>query len=77
MRYQYAWLELDRGMWHLLTDVHAEPQAAKRKWADRDAAFAELKEEGWEITGPYPGRLPIKIKTNLRFYGYGLIRTLH
>ncbi len=67
MRYQFAWLELDGGMWHLLTGIRDEPREAARKWADRDEAFAELREEGWEITGPYPAGLPIKPKTNQRF----------
>ena len=68
MTFQYAWLELDRGMWRLFTDKPEEPV---RKWVNRETALAELREEGWTIDGPHPKR-PRK-----RFYGYGLRRMVH
>ena len=48
---QYAWLELDGGMWHLSTDKPEEPV---RNWINRVAALTELREEGWTIDGPFP-----------------------
>jgi hypothetical protein len=65
---QYAWLELNRGMWCLFTDKLKEPV---RKWVNCETALAELREEGWTITGPYPK------KPRQRFYGYGLMRTVY
>jgi hypothetical protein len=68
MHHQYAWLELDRGMWNLFTDKPKEPV---RKWVKGEAALAELREGGWTIDGPYP-KVPKK-----RFYGYGLTMIVH
>jgi hypothetical protein len=71
---QYAWLELDSGMWNLFTD---KPNERVRKWANKEIALAALHEEGWTIAGPYPKRLAINKKPRQRFYGYGLMRTVH
>ena len=68
MRYQYARLELDRGMWHLFTDRRKKPV---RRWVNREIALAELRDEGWTVTGPYPK------KARERFYGYALMRAVH
>ncbi len=71
---QYAWLDLYGGMWLLLTGKPNEPV---RRWADKDSALAELREEGWTITGPPPKRFLIKQDPRQRIYGYGLTRTVH
>jgi hypothetical protein len=47
-----------------------------RKWVDKNIALAELREEGWTITGPYPKQFPTKKKPRERFYGYGLSRVV-
>jgi hypothetical protein len=60
-----------------LTGVIAISREAPRKWADKNDALTELREEGRRVTGPYPGRLPIKQEPRQRFHGYGLIRTVH
>jgi hypothetical protein len=65
---QYAWLDFYGGIWHLITD---KPKERVRKWVNREAALAELREEGWTIEGPHPKR------PRGRFYGYGLMRTVH
>jgi hypothetical protein len=74
---QYAWLELDKGMWCLLTDIKNDPNESMRRWADKNAAIAELKDEGWTITGPYTKRCGGKQHPERRFHGYGLMRTIH
>jgi hypothetical protein len=74
---QYAWPELDRGMWHLLTDVRSKPNEASRKGPDRNVALEELQQEGWTITGPYANRISINLKINQKVYGYGLVSTMH
>jgi hypothetical protein len=74
---QYAWLEMDRGMWCLLTDEEENPDEPLRKWADKNAAFAELEDEGWTITGPYPKQDESRQNPRQQFHGYGLMRTIH
>ena len=70
----YAWLEFHRGKWHLLTGKQNDPV---RIWVDKPVALSTLAEEGWEISGPYPKRFPIKKRPRERFYGYGLMRIVH
>ena len=72
--HQYAWLEFHCGKWHLLTGKQTDPV---RIWMDRYAALSALAEEGWEISGPYPKRFPIRKHPRERFYGYGLTRVVH
>ena len=74
---QFAWLELYRGMWYLLTDVASETASASRKWIDKDAALTELEEEDWIISGPYPNQLSKKLNLGNKYKGYGQIRTIH
>lgn len=73
---QYAWLELHKGMWHLLTDIKSESVSASRKWTDRDAAILELKEEGWTISGQYPNQLSDRLNLGDKYQGYALLRIL-
>jgi hypothetical protein len=54
---QHAWLELDGGMWRLVTHTRSKPTETSRKWADKKSALQELRDEGWTITGPYPRSL--------------------
>jgi len=74
---QYAWLELDGGMWHLLAGISAKPNETCRKWAGKDSAIEELKQEGWTVSGPYPNQLSCKLNISPKFHGYGLERTIH
>jgi hypothetical protein len=74
---QYAWLELDGGMWHLLTDVRSKHNEASRKWDDKNIAIEESQQEGWTVAGSYPNWLSRKPKINQSVHGYGLIRTFH
>lgn len=74
---RYAWLELDKGMWHLLTHLDAEAAESTRRWADEQRALEELMEEGWTIVRPYPDRLPRWRGEQERLCGYGLTRTVH
>lgn len=74
--HRFAWLELDEGMWHLLTHLAAEPAASTRRWSDRQHALTELMEEGWTVVRPYPQELTMK-GTGESVFGYGLTRTIH
>jgi hypothetical protein len=71
---EYAWLDLYGGIWLLLTGKTDEKA---RKWVDKNVALAELREEGWTITGPHPKRLSIKQDPRKRIYGYAMTRTVH
>jgi hypothetical protein len=73
---QFAWLELHKGTWYLLTDIREETIQASRKWTDKDTAISELIEEGWEISGPYPNKLSIMLNLGNKYRGFGLIRTI-
>jgi len=66
---QYAWLELHKGLWYLLTDVRAGPLEASRKWMEKERALTELAAEGWEISGPYPEDLGVAQKVERGFMG--------
>lgn len=74
---RYAWLELDKGMWHLLTHLDADAGESTRQWTDEQRALEDLTEEGWTIVRPYPEMLPIWQDQGERLVGYGLTRTLH
>jgi hypothetical protein len=71
---QYAWLDFYRGKWRLLTGKQNDPV---RIWMDKQVSLPALAGEGWEISGPYPKRFPIKKKPRERFYGYGRTRVVH
>ncbi len=71
---QYAWLDFHGGCWYLVT---GNPDARDRKWANRDAALADLAEEGWVIDGPHGKEPTIKHDADRHFYGYALRRTVH
>jgi hypothetical protein len=75
--HRYAWLELDGGLWHLLTHLNADPGESTRQWADEQRALEELMEEGWRIVRPYPENLPIQRQPGERLFGYGLTRSVH
>ena len=77
MRRQFAWLELYKGMWHLLTDIKSESVDASQKWTDRDVAITELLAEGWTISGQYPNWLSDKLDLGNKYQGFGLMRTIH
>ena len=51
MRYQLAWVGFDRGVWLLFTD---RPEESIREWDHEAVVLAQLRDEGWEISGPYP-----------------------
>jgi hypothetical protein len=48
---QYAWLELDRGMWRLFTDKSKEPV---RKWVNRDVSLDDRRPDRWKATPAPP-----------------------
>ena len=77
MRQQFAWLELHKGRWYLLTDIQREAVSARRKWTDQNAAISELMEEGWTISGFYPNELSKQLNLGDKYQGYLLIRTIH
>jgi hypothetical protein len=74
---QYPWLEFNEGRWRLISDVRVMPTPENRKWSDKDAVLAELYEEGWVITGPYPNEFSDKLGLENKFHGYELMRTIH
>jgi hypothetical protein len=69
---RYAWLEQDRGIWHLLTNLFADPAKSTRRWSNRQDAIEELENEGWTVLYPYPDTLPKKKGRKLAC-GYGLM----
>ncbi len=69
---QYGWLELDAGIWRLLTGNAADSPWA---WVDKDAALASLAQEGWLISGPFP-ELYAGGDPRSRFFGYALTRVV-
>jgi hypothetical protein len=71
---QYAWLDFYEGRWLLLAGNLRDPV---RSWVDKDVALAQLKEEGWKITGPHPKRLSVKQNSRQRIYGYAMMRIVH
>ena len=71
--YQFAWLDLFAGRWLLLNGDLKYPA---RSWANEKAALADLREEGWTITGPHRKR-PLKNNSRSRSYGYAMKRILH
>ena len=74
--YRYAWLELEGGMWHLLTSLCADPGESTRRWSNSRLAILELKEEGWTVVRPYPADCYLD-ETGEPVVGYGLARTIH
>jgi hypothetical protein len=74
---QLAWLEFNDGRWHLIADVRADPSPENRIWSNEDGALAELKEEGWIVSGCYPNELSDKLGLGDKFHGYGLMRTVY
>ena len=73
---RYAWLEFHRGVWLLLTDDKNQPVRAARIWVDEKAALAELADEAWTISGPYPKRMRAREGPGLLFRGYCLTRVV-
>ena len=74
---QYAWLELNDRIWYLITDIAADTLNASRAWIGRDAAIADLEEEGWIVVGQYPNQLSEKLRLGNKYRGYALTRTIH
>ncbi len=81
MRYnhirQFAWLEFHEGIWHLITDLKAKTGQAGRNWIDKQAALAELQQEGWIVADKYPNPLSKKLDLGIEPRVYGLMRTIH
>jgi hypothetical protein len=69
---RYAWLELEEGAWHFLTDLLADPRDSTRCWTDRLRALEELKKEGWAVISPYPREM-LPDPAGSTCSGYGLM----
>jgi hypothetical protein len=70
--HQFAWLERFEGTWLLLN--HNEKYPA-RTWMDKNAAIAELSEEGWTIK-PLRKRALLK-DSGKKICGYAMMRKIH
>jgi hypothetical protein len=70
--HRYAWLELEKGMWHFLTNLFSSTGESTRRWPDRKRALEELTSEGWKVVYPYPGKMAKKQPRD-RACGYGLM----
>lgn len=73
---RYAWLELEGGMWCLLTHLWADPRESTRTWPDRLRALEELIAEGWMVVRPYPQNIPGFRQSGGGVSGYGLMRAV-
>jgi len=71
---QYAWLEYERGIWHFLTSLFADPKESTRMWSNRQHALEELIKEGWTIIGAYPEKPSLPRPACGGALGYGLMR---
>ena len=71
--HQYAWLELDGGVWHLVEDLCADPNESTRRWSDGECALSDLMEEGWAVVRPYSAKNQMQENKNA-ISGYGLVR---
>jgi hypothetical protein len=71
---ELPWLELDGGIWRLLT-ANATPSI--RTWTDREPALTEPAGNGWRIDRPCPKRLRAQVRANLGCRGQALTRTVH
>jgi hypothetical protein len=71
---QLAWLYFYRGKLCLVTCNFHD---AVRQWRDEKSALSYLADEGWDISRPYPKRLPSNQQPRHIFYGYALTRTIH
>jgi hypothetical protein len=70
---RYAWLEQEGGMWHLLTNLFANPGEATRRWSNKHNALEELANEGWAIVYPYSEKPPVPLSSCDHACGYGLM----
>lgn len=71
---QYAWLEHEKGIWHFLTSLFADPKESTRRWSNRQHALDELIKEGWMIIGSYPENPSTQRPACGGSRGYGLMR---
>ena len=71
---RYAWLEHEEGIWHLLTNLFADPVESTRRWSSRQLAFNELMREGWVIVGAYPENPAMPRPVGGGSRGYGLMQ---
>ena len=74
---QYAWLNLFGGKWVLLDGNLKHPA---RSWPDENLALAQLKEEGWTISGSHqkhPSNLTSMNRPKRKSRGYTMTRTVH
>ncbi|MBN1568296.1 MAG: hypothetical protein JXA73_10655 [Acidobacteria bacterium] len=74
---RYAWLEHEKGVWHFLTDLFADPSESTRRWTNRQLALDELRNEGWTIVGSYPDNGSTPRPACGGSSGYGLMRAGH
>jgi hypothetical protein len=74
---RYAWLEHDKGVWHFLPDLFADPAESTRRWSNKKCALDELMKEGWTIVGSYPEAYSTPGPACGGARGYGLMRVGH
>ena len=74
---RYAWLEHEKGVWHFLTDLFADPSESTRRWSNKRHALDELMKEGWAIVGSYPETYSTPRPACGGSRGYGLMRVGH
>jgi hypothetical protein len=74
---QYAWLEYEKGTWHFLTSLFADPGESTRRWSNKQHAFNQLIKEGWTIIGSYPENPSNPRPACGGSRGYGLVRVGH
>jgi len=77
LKSRYAWLEHEKGTWHFLTSLWADPGESTRRWSQKKHALDELTKEGWTIVGSYPEYPSIPRPACGGAWGYGLMRIGH
>jgi hypothetical protein len=73
---RYAWLEMEDGMWHFVTDVLADPSRSVRRWSDKQLALEELNNEGWTVVHEYRRSFAAGRRSAQCLQGCGLTRKL-
>ncbi len=70
---QFAKLVFHEGRWYFRLD---DDESSTRAWVDRDAALADLAEDGWKVKRPYPKGFSAAQRSRLGIFGYLLVKTI-